>query len=458
METLKIKWRCRAGVAFTADSGNGVQLQLADGFFGQPVRPQLAPLVLELNNGVSEGELAAAVSDDYTALALLFRLLNQLRGQGLLAAEVHGPTGPLATLRPLSGQFTLPPEIATLPGQGRWRLSRFASLRREDEQWVLECTEAACDVLIEDPAVLPALADAANVPAKPASPWAQFMGLLADQGFLDVAGHEEVAAQRSWTFQDRLFHVSSRRPETYADGLRQSDERAGLVFPSAIRPAHPGETIQCPKVVHATSGSLADVMERRRSFRAMGESPVNLPTVATLLYRSVRVTRQLSNGFLLRPYPSGGAMHELEFYLAVRECEGLEPGFYHYRSHVHELTRLTGSGAAPAAAAMIEHCAMAWNKPDGPPQCLIVIATRHQRVACKYRSRAYRLSLMSAGAVLQNFYLVAADLGLHGCAAGTGRPDLFVQATGLSTWEETSIGEFGFGNAPPAADAGVSVP
>ncbi len=27
-----------------------------------------------------------------------------------------------------------------------------------------------------------------------------------------------------------------------------------------------------------------------------------------------------------RPYPSGGALYELEFYAAVAACEGLDPG------------------------------------------------------------------------------------------------------------------------------------
>ena len=160
----------------------------------------------------------------------------------------------------------------------------------------------------------------------------------------------------------------------------------------------------------------------------------------------------------MRPYPSGGAMHELEFYLAVRECEELEAGFYHYRSDAHELTRLAGAGPDAAAAEMISHCAFAWNQPHEPPQCLVVVATRHPRVAFKYKALAYRLSLLSVGAALQNLYLVATDLGLHGCAAGSGNAEHFARATGLSLWEETSIGEFGFGSAASAAAEGALPP
>ena len=48
---------------------------------------------------------------------------------------------------------------------------------------------------------------------------------------------------------------------------------------------------------------------------------------------------------------------------------------------------------------------------------------------------------------LQCLYLVATDLGLNGLPpAGTGNPALFAEATGASSWTETSIAEFGFGS------------
>ena len=48
---------------------------------------------------------------------------------------------------------------------------------------------------------------------------------------------------------------------------------------------------------------------------------------------------------------------------------------------------------------------------------------------------------------IQSLYLVATDLSLAGSAVGSGNPDLFAQATGVSSWEETSIAAFGFGRA-----------
>src|ERR1043166_9678691 len=41
--------------------------------------------------------------------------------------------------------------------------------------------------------------------------------------------------------------------------------------------------------------------------------------------------------YAVRPYPSAGACYELELYLAVDKCEGLERGFYHYDAGEHAL-------------------------------------------------------------------------------------------------------------------------
>jgi oxazoline/thiazoline dehydrogenase len=48
--------------------------------------------------------------------------------------------------------------------------------------------------------------------------------------------------------------------------------------------------------------------------------------------------------FASRPYPSGGALYELEFYVTVNHCQDLARGFYHYEPLHHRLEHL----AAPA--------------------------------------------------------------------------------------------------------------
>jgi hypothetical protein len=99
------------------------------------------------------------------------------------------------------------------------------------------------------------------------------------------------------------------------------------------------------------------------------------------------------------------------------------------------------------ASVMLEDCAKAWAQPRRPPQVLVVIGARLPRLAWKYAAIAYRLSLLNASVAIQSLYLVATDLGLCESAVGTGNPEHFAAATGLSSWGETSIAEFGFGRA-----------
>ena len=102
-------------------------------------------------------------------------------------------------------------------------------------------------------------------------------------------------------------------------------------------------------------------------------------------------------------------------------------------------------GAGVAAEAMLAQTAYAWEQPGRPPQVLVVIASRLPRLAWKYAGIAYKVSLLNAGVAIQSLYLVTTDMGLAGCAVGSGDPGLFEQATGCDSFEETSIAEFGFG-------------
>jgi SagB-type dehydrogenase family enzyme len=336
-----------------------------------------------------------------------------------------------------------------------WQLCRFAWLHRVGDDLVLECPDAMCAALVHHPELIKWIYRASAATAFRADQEeAAVMALLGELGFLVNPEEQESAAQRTWEFHDRMFHRRSQlfedfqpRGGTYrfrTDGADSSSEP--VPSPPAVRPAYAGEAIDLPIPSRDDGASLREVMERRRSKRAMGSSPATLAQVAELLYRVAR-TRDVREApvqdLVDRPYPSGGAIHELEFYLAIHRCSGLAPGFFHYRGAEHGLTRLTG--AEPIAKAMIADCAEAWGRPDRLPDCLIVLSSRLPRLAWKYEAIAYKISLMNAGVVLQSLYLVSTDLGLNGAAVGSSRPDLFGAATGNSSWEETSIAGFGFG-------------
>src|SRR4029079_12562303 len=111
-----------------------------------------------------------------------------------------------------------------------------------------------------------------------------------------------------------------------------------------------------------------------------------------------------------RPYPGGGACYELEIYLAVQACDGLEPGLYHYDPLEHALSTI--AGMSPAVATLIDAARFSSGNPGGAVHTLVVLAPRFQRIYWKYESLAYALILKDVGALYQTMYLVATAMGL----------------------------------------------
>lgn len=457
---LDLKWRCCANARLTP-AVDGVNLTLDEQHIhllsGSAFVVQEA---LRLNEGVPCHDHVAP-SNGITPDPIQ-HLVQHLHRHGLLVVDLRCRGRRLATLHPLSVDFD-PLELKTCGTMraARWSLSRFALLRRDGDRLLLECSEAQCYVALKDPRLVQWVLDptGSEVP-RPDTGMAAALALLADLGFANPPDDEEEPTRRMWEFHDRYFHRRTRhypdpRPfgATYRFRKRHRGECVDPVpRPPPIRPSHAGKSIVLPVPENVVGSSLAAVMERRRSRRGeSGLEPVQVEEVAALLYRVARVTARPDENRLQRPYPSGGGAHELEFYVAVRVCRGLEPGFYHYRSDRHMLTHLARDSAGRAAQAMVKECAVAWAAPRTPPQCLVVISSRLPRLAWKYAAIAYRVSLLNAGVALQSLYLVATDIGLSACASACGNPDLFEDATGVPSWEETSIAEFGFGSGPASA-------
>ena len=80
---------------------------------------------------------------------------------------------------------------------------------------------------------------------------------------------------------------------------------------------------------------------------------------------------------------------------------------------------------------------------------LLVLAARFPRVAWKYESIAYALTLKHVGVLYQTMYLTATAMGLAPCAIGGGDADLFARAAGTDYYAESSVGEFLLGTLRP---------
>src|SRR5208337_2944847 len=103
-----------------------------------------------------------------------------------------------------------------------------------------------------------------------------------------------------------------------------------------------------------TDLSFFGVLEDRRSIRVPGQAAITLAQLGTFLHYVARVRGVAppdpgagrAYEAVSGPCPGGGAMHEIELYLTVSRCAGLDPGFYHYAAGAHALEPWPGSAAA----------------------------------------------------------------------------------------------------------------
>ena len=384
-----------------------------------------------------------SVPDGKEAICYYIERFSQAR---LLHWELVQDGESLARVTPLAAGYRPHPD--PLPTQ-RLSLCRFAYIRNTSEGLVLESSLVRACIhlnprgmeLVSQALAQPHL-DAKNIMA----------GILWRLGFFDVENPQEDNSRKCWEFHDILMHETSRFNRDLPGGgtYRFKDKFAAA---PAKKEAMPGERINLPVVdiskIKAISNSLDEVQPRRKSVRSYSTKSIDLSTLSEFLWRVARTTAApWSNGpqeLMSRAYPAGGSINELEFYVAVRRCEGLDPAFYHYDSHHHGLVRLKHTEKLASKIVESSGGAMGLKPEEAKPDVTIVVSSRLPRLAWKYERMAYRASLLHAGVVIELMYLVATDMKLAPCANGSGDSRLFEQATGLNQFEETSIAEFCLG-------------
>ena len=259
----------------------------------------------------------------------------------------------------------------------------------------------------------------------------------------------------TWRPHELWFHRRSRRPlpgVPYGKG----DWAAGRPVPhAALREPFDGEVVELARPdlsrVRAGDPGLTTVLEQRRSLcRYDASNPMTAAELGEFLYRCSRnrnVFRAGGADYVRRPYPSGGALYELEIYPVIRQVHGLEQGLHHYDPQRHRLERICG--VTPEVRRLLRTAAASTGHEE--PQGLLVIAARFGRVMWNYQSMAYSLIMKNVGVLFQTMYLVATAMQLAPCALGGGDSTAFAAATGLDEMDEGSVGEFALGSLPRGA-------
>lgn len=351
-----------------------------------------------------------------------------------------------AAVVPMSSFFV--PQVAP---EAPVRLSRFALLRQEAGTWILESPTALCKLRITDARLPMAILALGNGVQVPAADMRHARLLLGACGMLERADAAESDALAMWEFHDLYFHARSRLGRTNAP-FGHSPRFEGRIAPLPAlkpRPAVPMIPLAKPdlEALAEREASLSVIMERRRSSRQQGEPVLTVRELGEFLFRTARAT-QLSEkaGYPAsqRVYPNAGASYELEIYVSVRNCTGLDGGFYHYDPMQHGLYLLR---AEDAETEDLVAAANFGEKPDFEPQVMLHFAARFGRNTWKYQSINYAATLKHVGVLMQSMCLVATSMQLAACPWSAGNADRFQRLAGTDYYAETSVGEFLLGGA-----------
>lgn len=405
-------------------------------------------------------------------------LARRLARSGFLEYQLMPPRGSaVAAIEPQTPGYW--PEIAKLGNSDTVALSRFAYLRRRGNDLVLESPRAPALFRFPDPKLATAIL-ALSTPQKISALRHErnfvglaLLGLLVacdilfkvdakSDGLRVGEGDENLVL---WDFHDLLFHTHSTEGRQ-ANPLGGRYTYVGAIAPpAAVRAPWPGTPVDLQAFPPKPTTPLSALLGQRQSVREFDDArPITLAELAALLDTAARVRSKWSTpldfgdgnvgpdlDFTSRPYPSAGSAYELELYLAVNNCEGLARGYYHYDADRHGLVPVE---ARPQELEALFSAASFAMDVAGPPQILVTIAARFNRVAWKYSAIAYSLILKDVGVLLQTLYLAATDIGLGGCAIGTSNVDLFARITGQPFHIEGPVGQFALGRGIAGGEGG----
>jgi SagB-type dehydrogenase family enzyme len=397
-------------------------------------------------------------------------LVRRLARRGLVEYGLAtGEAGDEVVIEPQVADYW--PQLPVLGGADMMVLSRFAYLRRRGHEIVLESPRAGALFRIGHPALAATLVRLATphslawLRRQQGFPGVAMIALLVDCRILlriNGGDGEGLRAREGddhlvlWDFHDLLFHTHSTEGR-HANPIGGVYPYADVMPPPpAIRPRWPGRRIDLGEAMAALPAPppIARLLRARHSTREFdARQPITLAELARFLDCAMRVQStwksRLDLGdvgpmvtYTTRPYPSGGSSYELETYLAVAHCEGLARGYYHYDADRHALVPI--KVRASELEAMLTSAGFAMDA-SGPPQVLLTIAARFDRVSWKYSSIAYSLILKDVGVLIQTLYLAATDMGLGGCAIGTNNIELFARMTGIEFHIEGPVGQFALG-------------
>ena len=379
----------------------------------------------------------------------LEHVLDQIRCAVVHSLGLPDGQGPLLSVVPVVADPVFRP--APVPADRLVRLSRFSTMRPDAGVLLLDLPGTAFEVQLRLPPaqaigaalVTPSTIGRLNtVTGLPVAVVADLVSFLTAAGVVLVADADSRFAEdddpvwQGWNHHELLFHQHSRKRM----GVAPRDvvlDAAAAEPPPVSRPTPAGRRIPLPRADLGTlataDATLTDLLETDHTCPRPDGEALTLDQIGHLLHRSSRVRSTgpahipmrggLSYDASQRPYFSLGCLYELELYLTVSTCTGLDAGIYHYDPIAHELVLIDGD------TDHVDHLVDLGKVGAGSvrrPAAMLTVTARMPRLSWVLGGASYATALVHSGALLETVYLVgkAEGVAAHPVVAdGTGAID-----------------------------------
>lgn len=242
--------------------------------------------------------------------------------------------------------------------------------------------------------------------------------------------------QRELIQKGRDFMKGYRKDDPYEE-LFESDQDLKRPQPplckAAVTPRkeHISLTLEFDQAV--VKRDIFEVIRDRRSARIYTQENMTLEQLSFLLWSTQGIKDIRGKSYAtLRTVPCGGARHEFETYLMIRQIEGLRLGIYHYlpMEHSLEFIKEVDQLEEKLNASL---CGQSWSKKANVCFYWSMVAYRAE---WRYGIYAHRVALMDVGHLCQNLYLACTALGLGTCGVGAFEHELCNELFDLDGNEE----------------------
>lgn len=242
--------------------------------------------------------------------------------------------------------------------------------------------------------------------------------------------------QKEIISRGREFTKGYQQNDPY-DADFESDQERKLPQPPLVKAPVTPEDTHIPLTMNFSGlelkNDLISLIRDRRSARVYTQERMSLDALSFLLWSTQGIKSIRGKSYAtLRTVPCGGARHEFETYLLVRNVEGLIPGAYHYLPMEHALEFL-GEVSDLDTAISETLSGQSWASKANVVFYWSMVAYRAE---WRYGIYAHRVALIDTGHIGQNLYLACSGLGLGCCAIAAFQHERCNEVFGLDGEEE----------------------